>query len=160
MKKYLLALLALAVLFVSGQSLNAQTKPIGASLNWGLVTDESFKFKPFLWTAGFMLDFFATPSLSISPEAVLIITGVDFEKAYFAPAVLASFHTDAFYAGAGITKWFQLGSGVDWDLKADVKLKIQAGVKVGNLKFGLWVVTPFSEMFSHVAVVLAWGFYF
>jgi len=160
MKKILPAVLALSVFLSAAPELRAQSKPLGASLNWGIVTDTSFDFRPFVWTGCFELDFFLGPSLSISPEAGFIVRALDFSSFILAAGVIVNLHTDAFYLGGGLTQWWLAGSEAPEGIHTDFMLKINAGFKISNLKFGAYVVTPFDGLFSDPVVALTWGFYF
>lgn len=60
MKKFAILVLVGAALFLATTPrLSAQTS---LSLNFGVVTDKTFTFNPFLWTGGLTVDLFSAPT--------------------------------------------------------------------------------------------------
>ncbi len=158
MKKFVLAGLIFAVLSgVAVRDLSAQTD---ISWNWGVVTDKSFSFSPFLWTTGFTFDFYLTPGLSFSPELYAVIHNFDFGAFILAPALLLNFQGAGFFAGGGLTKWWLLGSEIEGGPSSDVAFKANIGFKGYDIKFTLFAVTPFKSFFKDMVIGAAFGFYF
>ncbi len=111
MKKFTLLALAVTALFLAtAPNLSAQTE---SALEWGIVTDKSFSFKPFLWTAGLTLDFYLNPGLSLSPEFFMIVQNLDFGSFFLAPGILLNYQGTDFFMGGGLTKWWLVGSEVE-----------------------------------------------
>jgi hypothetical protein len=158
MKKIILtAFLVLAVALVSAQDLAAQTD---LTWNFGVVTDKSFKFDPFLWTTGFTVDVYMGPRFSLSPEVYMVIHNFDFGAFILAPALLLNYQTYGFFIGGGITKWWALGSQVEGAPSSDVMAKFNIGLVGSDIKLTLFAVTPFQNFFQNAWYGVTIGFYF
>ncbi len=161
MKKYFLLLLCVLFVFsVSSQNLNAFIKPFSLSIGGGVVTDDSFSFKPFLWTAGVNVDL-SFGSLMLSPECFIIVNEFDFGAFWLTPAVVLNVKLANFFVGAGVTKWVLIGSDVDEPLSTDLRLKVNAGVKGMGLRIAGFLVSDFDDLFKKpmtVGATLSFGF--
>lgn len=152
-----LILTCVLVFFISSIGLNADITDL--SLNFGIVTDDSFSFKPFLWTAGLNYNFHINELVSLSPECHIIVHQFDFEYFILAPSVMVNFNFDSFFAGAGLTKWFLIGEGSDFS--TDVGLKLHLGFGGNNLRLTFYLVTAFDNLFAKgmaVGTTLGFGF--
>lgn len=158
MKKILLtAFVVLALTLVSARELSAQTD---LSWNAGVITDKSFKFDPFLWTNGFVVDIYLGPRFSLSPEVFMVLHNFDFGAFILAPAVLLNFQTYGFFFGGGVTKWWALGSEVQGAPATDVMCKLNVGLIGADIKLTLFAVTPFQNFFRDTWFGATFGFYF
>jgi len=158
MKKTAVAVVAFAVLAgLSAQDLAAQTE---VSWNLGVVTDKSFSFDPFLWTTGFTFDVYFTPRFSLAPELYGIIHNFDFGAFFLAPAVLLNFHGSGFFLGGGVTKWWLIGTEIEGAPSSDVAAKLNLGFGGYDVKFTVFVVTPFNAFFKDMVLGATFGFYF
>ncbi len=158
MKKIVLTAFVFAVLAgVTAPGLSAQTD---ISWNWGVVTDKSFSFSPFLWTTGFTFDFYLSPNLSFSPELFAVIHNFDFGAFILAPALLLNFQGQGFFIGGGVTKWWLLGSDIEGGPSSDAAFKANVGFRGYDIKLTLFTVTPFNAFFKDMVVGATFGFYF
>lgn len=156
MKKLtILALVGAAIFLAAVPRLSAQ---IETSINFGVVTDKSFSFNPFLWTGGLTVDIFLGPNLSLSPEGFIIVHNFDFGGFFVAPAVLLNFQGQGFFIGAGLTKWWMVGSDVGGSYSSDVALKMNLGFKFSNMKLTMFAVTAFTEFLKEPALGATFGF--
>ena len=130
------------------------------SLNFGFVTDSKFSFNPFLWTAGMTIDVPIGPVLTLCPEGYIVVNKFDFGTFIFAPAVMLNFNAAGFFAGAGLTKWFLLGSEVSGSPSSDISLKLNAGFHVPGMRLTAFLFTPFKDAFKSTAVGATLGFAF
>lgn len=155
--------LTVVLLLVAGLAL-AGARPAAAqsflSLNFGTITDSSFSFNPFFWTAGATLDIYLGPHFSLSPEATMVVHNFEFGSFILAPAVLLNVEFANLFFGGGISKWFLLGSDIPGSPSADFSLKLNAGFKGDNLRLAAFLFTPFGELFESMAVGATLGFYF
>jgi hypothetical protein len=156
MKKFAILMLVGAALFLATTPrLSAQT---GLSLNFGVVTDKTFTFNPFLWTGGLTLDLFLSPNLSLSPEGYVVVNNFDFGAFFVAPAVLLNFHGAGFFVGGGLTKWWLVGSDIGGSYASDFGAKLNFGLKAGGLRFTIFAVTPFTNFLKEPILGLTLGF--
>ena len=146
MKKLLISFLTL--LLFSGffsASLNADSTKVFA--NFGIVTDDSFSFDYYLWAVGANFDFSINDLFMISPEVNVMTYKFEFSTFLLEPAVLANVKLGTFFAGAGLTKLFVISGGEAGDL-TDFALKLNAGFRSENLKFRVFIITPFEDIFG------------
>jgi hypothetical protein len=156
MKKFAILILAVAALILAAAPrLSAQTE---ISMNFGIVTDKTFSFSPFLWTGGMTFDFFLGPNLSLSPEAYFIVHNFDFGAFFLAPAVLLNFQGQGFFIGGGLTKWWLVGSDIGGSYSSDVGMKLNVGFKGRNYRFTVFAVTPFKDFLAEPVLGLTFGF--
>ncbi len=149
MKKYLIGFLF--VLFVLSGINHATEKSFDMYLGANIITDSSFTFEYYLWGPGVAFDFYITDNLMISPEVYMYVYEFEFDPFVLAPAVLANIKLNTFYLGAGITKWFIIGSDVG-NVTSDFALKLNAGFITESFKLSFFAITSFDEMFSHMAL--------
>ncbi len=156
MKRFTILVLAVAALLsAAAPRLSAQTE---VSLNFGVVTDKTFTFNPFLWTGGMTVDLFIGPHLSLSPEGFIIVHNFDFGAFFLAPAVLLNFQGHGFFMGGGLTKWWLVGSEIGGSYSSDVGMKLNLGFKSANLKFTLYAITPFKDFLKEPILGATFGF--
>ena len=150
MKKIALSILLLGFLFcVTSQNSRALIKPFSFYLSGGVQTDTNLSFDPFRWTAGANVDFsFALLPFAISPECYIIVNKFDFKGFTLAPAVMANIKFVNFFVGAGIAKWFLIGTESAETLPKDFKLKLNAGLKGPGAKLTVFAVTDFDNLFK------------
>jgi hypothetical protein len=158
MKRITILALACAVLVLAAAPrLSAQTD---LSMNFGAVTDKSFSFNPFLWTAGMVIDIYLGPHVSLSPEGFIMVHNFDFGGFFVAPAVLLNYQGGGFFVGGGLTKWWLAGSDVGGSYSSDVGMKMNLGYKGSNLKLTVFAVTAFSEFMKEPVLGATFGFVF
>jgi hypothetical protein len=150
MKKIALSVLCLAFIFcITSQNSQALIKPFSLYLNGGVQTDTKLSFDPFYWTAGANMDFsFALLPFTISPECNIIVNKFSFDRFWLAPAVMANLKLANLFVGAGLTKWFLIGTEVTETLSTDFKLKLNAGLKGAGVKLTVFAVTDFDNLFK------------
>ena len=107
MKKVMVLLCGL--LLVSGVYAAGNQMTFG--INFGIMTDDSFSFDPFFWTAGAELDLPFGNYLMFSPEVTLVGNGFKFKEFLLFPAAILNFTPGNFFVGGGLTKGFYIGSG-------------------------------------------------
>jgi hypothetical protein len=156
-KTALIALAVLAVFAFSPKDLAAQTD---VSMHWGVITDQNFKFDPFLWTGGLVIDLYLMPQLSLSPEVFATVNNFDFKAFYLSPSVLLNIQSKSFFLGGGITKYWVVGSEVSGAPSSDVMFKANVGLKGKAFKLTFFAVTPFNDFFKSEFFGILIGFYF
>jgi hypothetical protein len=157
MKKPLFAIFLIAALSLAVPA-KAQAEIL--SLNFGFVTDSKFSFNPFLWTAGLTIDIPLGSVLTLCPEGYIVVNKFDFGSFIFAPAVMLNLNAAGLFVGAGVSKWFLLGSDVEGSPSSDLSLKLNAGIHAGGLRLTGFLFTPFKEAFKSTAVGATLGFAF
>lgn len=126
----------------------------------GLMTDDSFKFKDFLWHLGLNLDLTLNDFLMLSPEVNLVTRNFKFKAFLLEPAVLLNIKfSDSFFAGAGISKFMVIAEG-DYFGSTDVALKANVGFFDEHFKFRIYVITPFNDLFKYSLIGLQAGLSF
>ena len=160
MKKILVVLIALFVLFsFSPKHLNAQDIGMNFYINFGLLTDDSFSFSDYLWSAGANLDIHIGPLFMITPECDIIVYKFDFDPIILAPAVIANIKLKNFFFGAGITKWFLIGDSVG-TVAGEFALKANLGIRTNNLRLTLYGISYFDSFFDYLLIGITLGFGF
>ncbi|MEN8222662.1 MAG: hypothetical protein ABFR36_05340 [Acidobacteriota bacterium] len=157
MKKILPIILAFFLLFTFTADIKADsTKFFG---NFGIMTDDSFSFDPFFWTIGVNIDFSINDIFMISPEVNVVTYKFEFSTFLLEPAVLANFKFGTIFAGAGFSKFFII-TGNDFGDSTNIALKLNAGFRGDNLKFKVYLITPFDDLLSSniVGVTIGIGF--
>jgi hypothetical protein len=157
MKKTLFTILLIAALSLAVPA-KAQAELL--SLNFGFVTDSKFSFNPFLWTAGMTIDIPIGSILTLSPEGYIVVNKFDFGTFIFAPAVMLNLNAAGLFVGAGVSKWFLLGSEVSGSPSSDFSLKLNAGFQGSGLRLTAFLFTPFKDAFKTSAVGATLGFSF
>ncbi len=157
MKKILPILLMFFLLFSFTSSLKADSTQFFG--NFGIMTDDSFSFNPYFWTIGVNIDFSINDLFMISPEVNVITYKFEFSTFLLEPAVIANFKFGTFFAGAGFSKFFVI-TGNDFGDSTDIALKLNAGFRSDNLKFKVYLITPFSDILASniVGVTIGIGF--
>ncbi|MFQ6083686.1 MAG: hypothetical protein ACE5WD_10035 [Candidatus Aminicenantia bacterium] len=156
MKKLNVFFLSIVLIFaISSHGLKAEHMDL--SIYSGVVTDDSFSFKPFYWTIGLNMDIHFNNLIMLSPECYMITH--NFNYFFLAPAVLLNLNFDFFIVGAGLTKWFSIGESSDFS--TDIGLKVNAGINGDNLRLMVFIVTSFDNFFAKgMAVGATLGFSF
>jgi len=149
MKKYLIGFFL--VLFVLSGINYANDKSFNMYLGANIITDSSLTFEYYLWGPGVAFDFYITDNLMISPEVYMYVYKFEFDPFILAPAVIGNIKLNTFFVGAGITKWFLIGSDVG-DVSSDFALKLNAGFITDSFKLSFFAITSFEEMFSDMAL--------
>lgn len=128
-------------------------------INFGIMTDDDFKFKPLMWTAGAELDFQFGDYLMLSPEVMLVGNKFEFKEFILYPAAILNFTAGGFFIGGGVTKAFYIGSG--HPDPSDFLLKLNAGFLGKSMKLTAYAITPFDNLFKKgMAVGATLGFRF
>ncbi|MFC2158486.1 hypothetical protein ACFLT9_11675 [Acidobacteriota bacterium] len=159
-KKIIIVLCLIAVFLMLHQSASAQYDRVNLAMTFGTVTDDSFSFSPFLWTAGLNLDFWISESFIISPECHIINSGFDFGAFILAPSVLFNMDLGGFIIGGGVTKYFLIGSEISGAPASDFALKLNTGYIGEGIRLTVFLVTSFSSLFSSNTLGANLGFYF
>jgi hypothetical protein len=154
MKKILIILCGL--LLVSG--VFAAGNEMSFGINFGTITDDTFSFSPFWWTAGAELDFQFGNFLMFSPEVILAGSGFEFKEFILYPAAILNFTASNLFAGGGIVKGFLIGSGTSGS--TDFALKLNAGFISKNIKLTAYLITAFDSLFNGMSVGATLGFKF
>ena len=160
MKKIPIVVMILFVAFsLPTQSLNAQDIGMNFYINFGVVTDDSFKFDYWLWSGGAQLDIHIGSFFMITPECDIIIYRFEFDPVILAPGVLANFKLSNFFIGAGVAYWGVIGTGVG-PFEGEALLKTNVGLRTSNLKITLYAITTFDNVFEDMAIGITLGFGF
>jgi hypothetical protein len=154
MKKILVLLFGL--MLVSGVYAAGNEMTFG--LHFGVQTDDSFSFNPIYWTAGAELDFQFGNFLMLSPEVMLVGNGFAFKYFTLYPAAILNFTASNFFIGGGVAKGFYIGSGLSGS--SDFLLKLNTGFISKNIKFTVYALTAFNNLFKDMAVGATFGFLF
>jgi hypothetical protein len=149
-KKCVLTLVLVLLVFFSVSKLEAENKGMDFYLHAGVMTDDSFSFDPFLWTAGVNLDFHLGDFLMLSPEVHIVVHKFEFDPLWLAPGCLLNVKLQSFFVGGGLTKWFIIGDG--YELSTDVALKLNVGFMGENFKLTAYAVMDFDSIFSNMVV--------
>lgn len=146
-KTIILSFTAILLLsFMPLQAVNAD-HPVNFYLNFGLMTDDSFSFDPFMWYAGFNLDFHINDLLMISPEGNFITQDFKFDYFWLEPAALLNVKVDHFFFGAGVGKWFLIRG--EFGASSDFFLKLNAGFSGdGGMRIRVFLNTFFDDLFG------------
>ena len=152
MKKLcVLLMVGVLVLFFSGE-LKAQDecfKQEGMDfyLNAGIITDDSFSFDPLLWYVGPSLDIHFGNLLMLSPEVNWVFYKFKFKTFLLNPAVCLNAKFKCFFVGAGISKYWVISGTWSGEI-TDVLLRLNVGIKTGNVKLRFFLDTAFDNLFS------------
>lgn len=162
MKKIIYLLFCGLLIFaMSSQNAHAENKPISFYISGGVETYLDSLFDPVYWMAGATIDInLSALPLMISPECHIISYGFAFEIFRLVPAVVLNYKVSSLFVGAGITKWFWLGSEAAGS--SDFLLKVNAGYKGNGIRLSAFIVTPFDHLFesyfNRVGATLGFGF--
>jgi len=151
--------LFLMVLILVPQQSPAQDVGMNFYINFGVITDDSFSFNDWLWSGGAQLDLHIGPLFMLSPECDVIIYRFEFDPVILAPGVIANIKLSNFFLGAGLTKWFLIGSSVP-TFESDFALKANIGLRTSNLKFTLYGISYFDGFLDYLIIGLTLGFGF
>lgn len=159
MKKALSIMVCALALFTLTVSSAKAAGPISFYIRGGIMTPIDFSFNPVYGLAGANLDI-NIGALSISPECDLLIYNFTFNPVFITPGVILNMNLAALYVGAGVVVPVLIGSG--GTLQGELQFKLNAGVKIGNLKLQAFLLTAFSNLFSStytwVGATLGTGF--
>ena len=156
MKKLSVLIMFFVLIFAfSGRDLKAESEDTQLFVKVGTVTDDSFSFSPFLWSAGVNMDFHISDNLMICPECDIISHGFKFDYFFLCPGALLNVKSQSFFIGAGVTKWFLIGEGSDFS--TDFMLKINAGYIKENIRITAYIVTSFDELFKYNVIGFSIG---
>jgi hypothetical protein len=161
MKKKVLMVVILTIVFlVTSQPVRAQYERFNLALSFGTLTDDSFSFKPFLWTSGLNLDLYLSENIVLSPEFFIIVHNFNFDAFFLAPAALLNFDFGGFMVGAGVTKFFLVGSAISGAPSSDPALKLNVGYIGEGIRLTAYIITPFSDLFKYNTLGASLGFFF
>jgi hypothetical protein len=155
MKKVIFVLLG--ILLVT--SLQA-TDQMNFSINFGVMTDDTFSFDPILWTAGVTVDFHLTDLIAIAPEAMLVGYKFEFKEFLLYPGVMLNITPEQFFVGIGLVKPIWITSGSGTIVSDEFALKLHAGYAGNGLKLTVFLLTDFNNLFSSNLVGASIGFGF
>jgi hypothetical protein len=123
-----------------------QAEDFSLSLNFGVVTDDSFKFSPFIWTTGLNLDLHLNDYIMISPEVYGQFYEFKFDYFLIIPGAVLNLKLNKMFIGGGLVKPFLVGSGSSES--GDIALKLNLGFRGNGLRLVFFAVTPFDNMFK------------
>jgi hypothetical protein len=153
-KKTALILLSfLAVFALSNSELSAQYYGTDLHLTLGTVTDDSFTFNPFYWTAGLSFDIHFGDLLMVSPEGYIQVNNFNWDRFYVVPSVLVNLKLSSLFVGAGVTKAWILGSGIPGSPSTNLDLKLNAGFRGAFSKLTAFIITPFDNFLKSPMIV-------
>ncbi len=158
MKKAIAGLLCAAALLLVLPGQAKADWPVNVYLRLGVITDDGLSFKPFLWTLGANFDFNISSAFFLSADADMVIHEFSFSPVWLTPSVMANLRLSAFYVGAGISKFFILGSG--YELTSSFLFKANVGLKDDNYKLQVFVYSPLNELAEYFGLGINFGFGF
>ncbi len=151
----------LVIFLFSAQNSQALIKPVSFYISGGVLTDDSLSFDPFYWTGGAIIDFNLPASpIMISPECHIIVHNFEFDYFWLAPAVLVNLKLSSLFVGAGLTKWFLIGTDVEDSFVTEFMLKINVGFKGPGVRLSAFLITEFDSLFEYNTVGANIGFGF
>lgn len=146
MKKVSILVLAFVFVFAFGsRHLSAQVSEMDLYVNVGILTDDSFTFDPFFWSAGANMDIKFGRMLMFSPECDVIFKKFKFKRIWLAPGAVLNVRYGLFFAGAGLRKWFKISKK---GFNTDILMKINAGFKGHKYRLAAYLETPFDDFFG------------
>ncbi|MBU4269095.1 MAG: hypothetical protein KJ808_09665 [Acidobacteria bacterium] len=155
MKKIIIMLFGL--LLVSG--VYAETKPMSFGINFGMMTDDSFKFDYYYPGVGVELDFQLGDYLMLSPEVTLYSIKFEFDTLLLYPGATLNFTASNFFIGGGVVKPIAISGGESYS--SDFALKLNAGFLSPSVKFTAYLITAFDNLFkSGMMIGASLGFRF
>ncbi len=160
MKKVTLLILSVVLASAFGAvNLMAQASEMDLFVNLGVLTDDKFKFNPFLWSGGLNLDINLGSMLMVSPECHAVFQEFKFDTIWLVPGGILNVRYGLIFAGAGITKWLKLTGTIT---NPDLQLKINAGFKGQKYRLVAFLETPFNDLFAAGTITFgaAFGFKF
>ncbi len=156
MKKTILILITIILILTFSSIQLKGSEGLKVFANFGLITDDSFTFTDYMWYAGANLDFHINDLIMFSPEINLMTYKFDFKAFFVEPAVLLNFKLGTVFAGGGLTKIF-LVSGHNFGATTDFALKLNAGFRSAHMRFRVFVITPFGNIFGENLVGVQFG---
>lgn len=144
-KRNLLVLLSIIFVLIIIPGRVSAIGPLDIYFQGGIVTDESMSLSPLLWSAGLNLDFKFGNMMMLSPELNIVVNEFGFDYILLEPALTINFRLANFFAGAGLTKFFELGDDF-WANK--FSLKVHGGLKLIGIKLRVYMIIPFDELFK------------
>ncbi len=117
-------------------------------LNAGILTDDSFSFSPLLWYVGPSLDIHFGRIFMLSPEVNWVFYKFEFKDFLLNPAVVLNAKLKCFFVGAGISKYWYIGSSTSGEF-TDFLLRLNLGIKTGNVKLRFFLDTAFNNFFNN-----------
>lgn len=145
-----LYVLAVVVILVLTLSVNLTAGKKDFFLNIGAITDDSLSFDPFLWYAGFNIDFHIGGYFMLSPEVDVVTYKFKFDTFLLQPALLLNIKMRSFFIGGGINKYF-LVSGDSYEA-SDLGLKLNAGIIRKKIKFRIFADMAFDNLFKDMLI--------
>jgi hypothetical protein len=156
MKKATSIIVCALALFTFTVSSAKAAGPFNFYIRTGIMTPSDFSFNPVFGLAGANIDI-NIGAMSISPECDLLIYNFTFDPVWIMPGVILNMNLAALYVGAGVVVPVIIGSGYTL---GNMLLKLNAGVKIGNLKLQAFVLTSFENLFvdTWVGATIGTGF--
>lgn len=121
-------------------------------LNFGVVTDDSFSFKPFMWTAGAELDFHLGDYLMLSPEITMVNHKFEFKQFVLYPGAVLNLTFGQLFLGGGLVKGIYIGDGTSF-VADKFSLKLNGGFIGDSYKLTAYLITEFDDLFKKGMVV-------
>ena len=160
MKKSALVFLCLILVLATVQPAQAQTEHVNLAFTFGTLTDDSFSFNPFLWTAGLHMDIYLSETILITPEITLLAANFTFEGIQLVPGALLNLDLGGFLLGAGVVRPVGIGNNIAGTPPSDIGLKVNAGYLGEGYRLAFFFLSPFSDFFKINYFGVSIGFYF
>lgn len=136
---------------------STKTQDMKFYITLGAAADDAFDF--FYWQGGALMDFYFGDNLVLSPEAMLIGYKFDFDLISLYPGatlnLLLGKGENKLFVGGGVLLFIPIQpSGGDTELE----LKINGGMISNNMRLTVYIMTPFSDIFTTMLLGANVGF--
>ncbi len=158
MKKAIVGMLLLATALIALPGQARAEWPVNFYLRVGVITDDGLSFDPLLWTAGLNLDFNIGSIFFLSADTDMVVYKFNFSPVWLTPSLMLNLRLSAVYVGAGISKFFILGSG--YTLQSSFLFKANVGLKSNLFKLQAFVYSPLDDLMGAFGFGANFGFGF